>query len=123
MVDFIAIPALLAGLYALWIVGWPDALRLTQGVRHVYGQVVRHDAGGDGYVAIYAFTAHGRKCEVRAFTGHTSPTPPIGTRQLLGYPTKRPDLARPPQTFARSLMYAGFAAWLGFFSDLLLGWL
>lgn len=122
MVELIAIPALLVGLYALWIVGTPDLLRLVQGVRRVRARVVRHRSGPDGFTAIYAFQHRERTCEVPAETAHASPTPPAGTEQVLSYPAKRPDLARPPQVLARALLYFGFAGWLGFFSELLFGW-
>ena len=122
MVELIAAPAILVGLYALWIVGTPDLLRLVQGVRHVRARVVRHRSGPDGFTAIYAFQNRERTCEVPAPTAQASPTPAVGSEQLLSYPAKRPDLARPPQPLARTLLYLGFAGWLGFFGELLFGW-
>lgn len=123
MVEVIAAIAVLGGLYALWVVGWPDLLRVVQGVRHVWGTVVRHDQSSDGFVPVFAFEHDGRMREVRGFTAHASPTPAVGTRHLLNHPARRPDLARPPQTFQRALLYGGFAAWLALFSDLWLDWM
>lgn len=123
MVEIIAVPALLAGIYALWVVGRSDLLRLIQGVRHVRGAVVRHDMNGDGFVPVYEF-AHGTVMrQVSGKTASAKPQPPLGTSAMLSFPKRRPDLARVPNPFARSIMYAGFAAWLGFFSDLIFGWL
>lgn len=123
MVEIITIPALVLGLYALWIVGMPDFLRIAQGVRHVRARVVKHVSGPDGYNAIYAFQHGHRTCEVPAPTAYASPKPAVGSEELLSYPRRRPDLARPPQPLGRFLLYFFFAAWLGFFSDLLFGWL
>ena len=123
MVEFIAIPALLAGFYALWIVGWPDLLRLLQGTWTKRGEVVRHKSGADGFVPVYEFEHEGIVREVDGFTAHATPKPPVGGTILLNYPRQRPDLARPPRPFARTITYFGFAAWITIFSDLWLGWL
>lgn len=123
MTKVIAAFAVLAALYALWIVGRADLLRLVQGVRYVTATVVRHDASSDGFVPIYEFTRAGIRQEVPGFTAHASPKPAVGTRLVLGHPARRPDLARPQQRFARTLMYAGFAAWIGLFADIWLGWI
>lgn len=123
MVQAIAIPATLIGLYALWVVGRIDFLRLIQGVYHTRGRVVRHVSGDGGFVAVYAFDHAGIGQEAKARLAFPKPEPAVGTSSLLSYPKRRPDLARTPEPFARSIMYAGFAAWLGFFSDLWLGWL
>ena len=122
LLELIAIPALLAGLYALWIVGKPDLLRLVQGTRHVRGRVSRHHEGSDGFVPVYQFRHDGRTHEAKGRTAQAKPQPPVETGVMLSYPAKRPDLARPPDHFARAIMYLGFAAWIGIFSDLLLGW-
>ncbi|GAA0265510.1 hypothetical protein GCM10009127_00970 [Alteraurantiacibacter aestuarii] len=123
MVEIIAVPALVAGLYALWIVGSPDLLRLTQGTSHVRAKVSRHESGSDGFVAIYRFQLREKMCEVPGPTAHVSPTPPVGSERVLSFPARRPDLARPPAPYMRSFMYLGFAAWLGFFSDLMFHWM
>lgn len=122
MVEFIAIPATLLGIYALWLVGWDDFLRLVQGVHHTRGQVISHALGSDGFVAVYEFEHQGVMREVRAKVAHASPQPPVGTSSALSYPRRRPDLARPPETFGRIIMYGAAAAWIGFFSDLWLRW-
>ena len=123
MVEIIAWPALLIGLYALYVVGWPDVLRVVQGTHKTVGTVARHKTGHDGYTAIYEFEHRGVMREAEAFTAFPEPRPRVGSTAILNYPARRPDLARTPRPFARSLMYAGFAAWLGFFSDLLFRWL
>lgn len=123
LVDLIAWPATLIGLYGLWVVGWSDFLRLAQGVRHVRGKVVRHVPDAAGYLPVYEFDHGGIMREVTGKVGHTSPKPPVGNSSPLSYPKRRPDLARTPDPFARSIMYAGFAAWLGFFTDLLFRWI
>lgn len=123
MVELIAILATVPALYALWVVGRTDLLRLVQGVRHVRGTVVRHAFGTDGFVPVYQFHDGARLHEVVGLIAHTSPKPPVGSAALLSYPKRRPDLARLPQQFARSMLYAGFAAWLGLFTDLWFGWL
>ena len=123
MVEIIAIPATLIGLYALWIVGGPDLLRLIQGVYHVRGQVTRHEAGSDGFTPVYEFEHDGVMREVAGFTAQATPKPAVGSIAMLSYPRRRPDLARTPRPFVRTIMYAGFAAWLAFFSDLWLRWL
>jgi hypothetical protein len=122
MVEFIAWPALIVALLALVSVGKPEFLRFVQGTRHVHGQVVRHQSGSDGYVPIFAFRHDGRTMEVSGLVAQPSPKPPVGSSQLLSYPKKRPDLARPPAPLGRTLMYFAFAAWIGFFSDLLFDW-
>lgn len=123
MVELIAILATVPALYALWLVGRTDLLRLVQGVRHVRGTVVRHAFGSDGFVPVYQFDDGAGLREVTGTTAHTSPEPAVGSSTLLSYPSRRPDLARPPQTFARGILYAGFAAWLGLFTDMLFNWL
>ena len=123
MVELIAIPATLLGLYALWIVGRNDALRVIQGVRHVRARVVRHHSGPDGFTAIYAFQHRERTCEVPAQTAFAAPSPQVGDTVMLSYPAKRPDLARDAQPLARFLLYALFAGWIVLFSDLWLNWL
>lgn len=122
MVELIAILATVPALYALWVVGRPDLLRFLQGVRHVRGTVVRHAFGSDGFVPIYQFHDGVALREIAGHTAHTSPQPPVGRTAWLSYPKRRPDLARQPQTFARTMLYAGFAAWLGLFTDLLFNW-
>ena len=123
MVEFIAWPALLIGLYALAIVGWPDVLRVVQGTHKAVGKVARHKTGPDGFTAVYEFDYRGVIGETDAFTAFAEPKPPVGSTAILNYPSRRPDLARTERPFARTLMYLGFAAWLGFFSDLLFRWL
>lgn len=123
MIEIIAIPALLAGLYALSIVGWPDLLRMIQGTCTVRGEVVRHKSGPDGFVPVYEFAHEGVMREADGFTASATPRPPIGSSAPLNYPRRRPDLARTPRPFARTVTYAGFAAWIVIFSDLWLGWL
>lgn len=123
LVDLIAWPATLLGIYALWVVGWSDFLRLVQGVRYTRGIVVRHVSSASGLVPVYEFGHDGIMREATGRVGHTSPQPPVGSSSPLSYPKRRPDLARTPEPFARSIMYAGFAAWLGFFTDLLFRWI
>ncbi|TIX49191.1 hypothetical protein [Alteraurantiacibacter aquimixticola] len=122
MIEFIAIPALLAGLYALYAVGWNDALRLLQGTAYARAKVVDHHSGSDGFVPIFAFQYAERSFQVPGPTAFAQPTPALGESMVLSFPAKRPDLARPPHPFARSLLYLAFAAWLAFFSDLWLNW-
>ncbi len=122
MVQLIAIPAVLIALYALWVVGRTDLLRLTQGVRRVRARVVRHVSGSDGFTPIFAFQHGERSFEIPGQTAYAKPTPEAGSNVVLTYPAKRPDLAREPHPLARGLMYALFAAWIAFFSDLWLGW-
>lgn len=122
MIEIIAIPAILAGLYALWVVGWNDLLRITQGTAYARARVVEHQSGSDGFVPIFAFQFGNRTIRVPGPTAYAKPTPPEGASEVLSFPAKRPDLARPPHPFARSLLYMVFAAWFAFFSDLWLGW-
>jgi hypothetical protein len=122
MIEIIAIPAILVGLYALYVVGWNDLLRVLQGTSYARARVVEHHSGSDGFVPIYAFQYGQRSFRLPGPTAHAQPTPPVGESEVLSFPSRRPDLARPPQPLARILLYAGFAAWLAFFSDLLLGW-
>ncbi len=122
MIEFIALPAILVGIYALYVVGWNDLLRVLQGTSYARAKVVEHHSGSDGFVPIYAFQYGERSFRVPGPTAHARPTPPVGENEVLSFPAKRPDLARPPQPLARILLYAGFAAWLGFFSDLLWNW-
>lgn len=122
MVELIAILALAPALYALWIVGRTDLLRLVQGSGYARGAVVRHELGSDGYVPVYSFERGGATYLVRGPTAHAAPRPAVGSTDVLVFPRRRPDLARPPQAFARTLMYAGFAAWFAFFGDLLFDW-
>lgn len=123
MVEFIAIAAILVGIYGLWVVGWNDFLRLVQGTYFVRGTLARHIDGDEGFVAVYEFDHGGIMREAHGRVAHPSPTPPIGTTSLLSYPKRRPDLARTPEPFGRSIMYIGFAIWLGIFTDLLFGWM
>lgn len=123
MIDLIAILATIAGIYGLWVVGQIDFLRLVQGVYYARGKIVRHIDGDEGFVPVYEFDHGGIRKQVQGRLAHPSPTPPIGTNSMLSYPKKRPDLARAPAVFARSVMYGGFAAWLAIFSDLWLGWM
>ncbi len=122
MIEIIAYPAILAGAYALWIVGMPDFLRVAKGTVHVRSRVSRHMPGPDGFVPIFAFHHDGRSCEVPGPVASATPTPAVGTGQLLSFPAGRPELARVPAPFARSLLYCLFAAWLGFFTDLAFNW-
>ena len=122
MVEFIAWPALIVALLALVSLAKPEFLRFVQGVHHVQGHVVRHQSGSDGFVPIYAFRHEGRTIEVPGMVAHASPKPSVGSPQVLNFPKKRPDLARPPAPLGRTLMYLAFAAWIAFFSDLLFDW-
>lgn len=122
MIEIIAIPALLAGAYALVHVGWNDFLRIIQGTSYARAKVVEHYSGSDGYVPIFAFQYGDRAIRVPGPTAHAQPTPAVGESMVLSFPAKRPDLARPPHPLARSLLYIAFAAWLAFFSDLWLNW-
>lgn len=123
MIDLIAIAATIIGLYGLWVVGRTDFLRLVQGVYYARGKIVRHVDGDEGFVPVYEFDHGGVKKLVHGRVAHASPSPPIGTNSVLSYPKKRPDLARTPAVFARSIMYGGFAAWLAIFTDLWLNWI
>ena len=123
MVEFVAIPAIAAALFALAIVAKPDVLRLVQGTRHVRARVIDHVGTSDGFVPLYSFQDAGRSVQVTGDTASAKPEPPVGTTAPLNYPAKRPDLAREPAPLMRAVLYAGFAAWIGFFSDLWLGWL
>lgn len=123
MAQLLAAIAVFAGFYAFVIAGWNDALRLVQGARHVWATVERHELGPDGYVPVYVFIYAERTQSVRGPVAHAFPKPAIGTRSLLSFPARRPDLARPRQTFARTLMYLAFAAWFTVFSDMWLRWL
>ena len=118
MVRVISALAIAFALYALWIVARPDLLRLVQGTRSVRGRVVEHVGSADGFVPIYAFQDGARPCRVPGATAHAQPTPPLGSECVLSYPKKRPDLAREPAPLMRSILYAGFAAWILFFADL-----
>jgi hypothetical protein len=122
MVELIAVLATLPALYALWMVGRTDLLRIVQGVRHARGTVVRHAFGSDGFVPVYEFRDGNSTREALGPTAHASPQPPVGSTRMLSYPSRRPDLARTDQTFARGLMYAGFVAWLGLFGNLVFNW-
>lgn len=123
MVELIAWPALLLGLYSLYIVGWPDLLRVVQGNHKAVGTVARHRSGPDGYTPVYAFDYRGTVREAEGPTAHPTPLPPVGSTVVLNFPARRPDLARAPDHFRRAILYLGFAAWLAFFSDLLFNWI
>ena len=122
MIELIAGAATLVGIYGLYVVGWNDFLRLVQGVYFTRGTVVRHIDGDEGFVPVYEFDHGGIMREAHGRLAHASPTPPVGTSSSLSYPKRRPDLARPPEPFIRTIMYGGFAVWIGFFTDLLFGW-
>ena len=123
MVEFVAIPAIAVALYALAIVGKPDLLRLMQVTRQVRARVIDHVGTSDGWVPLYSFQDGARSVQVTGDTASPKTQPPVGSEHWLSYPKKRPDLAREPAPLMRTIMYAGFAAWIGFFSDLWLGWL
>ena len=123
MVAIVSILAIGFALYALWIVGRPDMLRLLQGTRHVRARVVDHVNTSDGFLPLFAFQDGARSVQVTGMTAHASPTPPVGSDTMLSYPKKRPDLAREAAPLMRTLLYIAFAAWIGFFADLWLGWL
>ena len=123
MIEIIAIPAILIGLYVLWVVGWNDFLRVLQGTSYARAKVVEHQSGSDGFVPVFAFQYGERSFSVNGPTAYAKPTPPVGSSEVLSFPAKRPDLARPPHVFARSMLYLVFAAWFAFFSDLWLNWL
>ena len=123
MIALVSILAIGIALYALAIVGWPDALRLVQGTRHVRARVTGHVNTSDGFVPLYSFQDGARSVQVNGATAHASPTPAVGTDMMLSYPKQRPDLAREAAPLMRTLLYAAFAAWIAFFSDLWLGWL
>lgn len=122
IVELIAILATAPAIYALWAVARIDLLRLVQGARFVRGTVVRHELGSDGFTPIYQFDDGQGPREARGTTAHVNPQPPVGSSTALTYPRRRPDLARPPQNFARFILYAALIAWIGLFTDLLFNW-
>ncbi|MFC3096625.1 hypothetical protein [Alteraurantiacibacter palmitatis] len=123
MFKVLLIAALLPALYALVLFGWPDLLRVVQGVRHVRGTVVRHDLSTDGFVPVFQFLNGTVTHEVRGRTASINPQPPVGSVHWLSHPRRRPDLARLPDTFPRTMMYGLLAAWLALFSDMAFDWL